>query len=67
MMAWLSGITAHSLPVLDRTCIKFGQRGLDFQLRIAPLCSLKWNSMTHEGKVKVATHDRLVGVEAGAA
>ena len=43
-----------------------GQRELDFQLRIAPPYSLKWNNMVHEGKAKAATHDRPVGVEAGA-
>ena len=31
------------------------------------LCSLKWNNMVHEGKVKAAAYDRPVGVEAGAA
>ena len=44
-----------------------GQRELDFQLRIAPLYSLKWNNMVHGGKVKAATYDKPVGVEAGAA
>ena len=43
-----------------------GQRDLGFQLRIAPPYSLKWNNMVHEGKVKAATYDRPVGVEAGA-
>ena len=42
------------------------QRELDFQLRIAPLYSPKWNNMVHEGKVKATTYDRPVGVEAGA-
>ena len=44
-----------------------GQRELDFQLRIAPQYSLKWNNMVHEGKVKAAMYDRPVGVEAGVA
>ena len=44
-----------------------GQRELDFQLRIAPLYSLKWNNMVHGSKVKAATYDKPVGVEAGAA
>ena len=52
-IAWLSGITAHNLPVLDHARVKFRQGRPDFQLWIAPLYSLKWNSMVHEGKVKV--------------
>ena len=43
------------------------QRELDFQLRIAPPYSLKWNNMAHKSKVRAATYDRPVGVEAGAA
>ena len=44
-----------------------GQRELDFQLRIAPPYSPKWNNMVYEGRVKAVTYDRPVGVEAGVA
>ena len=65
-ITWFSGITADNLPILDHICAKFGQRRLDFQLRIAPLYSLKWDNMVREVRIKVATYNRLVDMEVGA-
>ena len=60
-------IVSQALRMSLKWCFSTsGQRELDFQLRIAPPYSLKWNNMVHEGKVKAATYDRPVGVEAGA-
>ena len=52
---------------LKRCFFTSGQRELDFQLRIAPPYSLKWNNMVHEGRVKAATYDRPMGMEVGVA
>ena len=60
-------MASQAIRVSPKRCFSTsGQRELDFQLRIAPPYSPKWNNMAHEGKVKAATYDRPVVVEAGA-
>ena len=62
-------ITAsQAIRISPKRCFSTsGQRELGFQSRTALPYSPKWNNMVHEDKVKAATYDRPVGVEAGAA
>ena len=61
-------MASQAIRVSPKRCFSTSrQRESDFQLRIAPPYSPKWNNMAHEGRVRAATYDRPVGVEAGAA
>ena len=61
-------IVSQAIRMSPKWCFSTsGQRELDFQLRIAPPYSLKWNNMVHEGKAKAATCNRPVNMGAGTA